>query len=111
METAVAYKSLRAVYQDSKLIPIRANMPMTLEIRDYTMGLNLSLDRKISIPFLPIRIGLGMKKESGSKVVGQTAFLSTCDVIKKAKQGVVRLKSFGRLKSVVLFFDKVSTTP
>lgn len=107
LETPVAYKRLSAIYQTSRIIPIRKDTTMSIDVRDYSVGLRLSFDRQIKIPFLPLRVGIGMKNEPASQSIGQTAFFSACSLIKKAKNGVVRLPSFGQVKSTVLFFDKL----
>ena len=107
LETTVAYKSLKAVYQNSRLVPIRKSTSLVLEVRDYSTGVGLSLDRKYKVPFLPLHFRLDMKKEASTNRIGQTAFLSVCKLLKKSKNGSIRLPAFGRVKSALLFFDKV----
>lgn len=109
LETPVAYKRLKAIYQTSRIIPIRKHMTMSIEVRDFTVGFRLSFDKQVKVPLLPIRVGIGMKNEPSSQSIGQTAFLSVCDLIKRSKNGVVQLKPFGQVKKVLLFFDKISS--
>lgn len=108
LETPVAYKQLKIVYQSSRLIPIRKTTPLSLIVKDFSVGVRFSLDKQYKIPFLPIRVGLGMKREPSAQEIGQNAFLTLCPLLKKAKNGKVRIPPFGRVKSLLLFFDKIS---
>ena len=107
LETPVAHNRLQAIYQSARLIPIQQDTTFTIEVSDFSVGLNLSLDRQISIPFLPLRVGLGMRRDPDVQQMGQTARLSACELIKEAKQGRVMLPAFGQVSSVLLFFDRV----
>lgn len=108
LETPVAYKRLNAIYQSSKLFPIRKTTPLVIEVKDYSVGFRFSIDKQYKIPFLPIRIGLGMKNEPGFQEIGQQAYLSICPLLKRARYGRVKIKPFGRVRSLLLFFDKMS---
>jgi hypothetical protein len=107
LETPVAHNRLQAIYQSARLIPIQRDTTFAIEVSDFSVGLNLSLDRQISIPFLPLRVGLGMRRDPDVQQMGQTARLSACELIKEAKQGRVTLPPFGQVSSVLLFFDRV----
>ncbi|MCK6511046.1 hypothetical protein L6R29_13875 [Myxococcota bacterium] len=107
LETPVAHHRLKAIYQSHRLIPIRQDTTFTLEVSDFSVGLNLSVDQSVRVPFLPIRVGIGMRRDPDVQQIGQTAHLSVCELIQGAKQGKVRIPAFGRVKSVLMFFDKV----
>jgi hypothetical protein len=108
LETPVAYKRFESVYQTSRIVPIRKQTTVSIDVRDFSVGFRLSFDKQIKVPFLPVRVGIGMKNEPSSQAIGQTAFFSACTLIKRAKHGMVQLKPFGQVSKVVLFFDKLS---
>ncbi len=107
IETPVAHHRTKAIYQSHRLVPIRQDTTFTLEVSDFSVGLNLSVDQSVRVPFLPIRVGIGMRRDPDVQQIGQTAHLSVCELIQGAKQGKVRIPAFGRVKSVLMFFDKV----